>query len=143
MRFTFRSLLHSALIAFLALTAASAATPAARFELRDGDRVVFLGDTLIEREQYHGWIELMLSARSTDRRVTFRNLGWSADTPAGVSRTGLSPMQAAREPANEGWIQLQQQIQTSLSDLKTGGMTSKFDSPGFGGKIRRRRGARG
>ena len=110
MRFTLRSLLHSALIAFLALTAASAATPAARFELRDGDRVVFLGDTLIEREQYHGWIELMLSARSTDRRVTFRNLGWSADTPAGVSRTGLSPMQAAREPANEGWIQLQQQI---------------------------------
>ena len=34
-------------------------------------------------------------------------------------------------------------IQTSLSDLKTGGMTSRFDSPGFGGKIRRRRGARG
>ena len=60
MRFTLRSLLHSALIAFLALTAASAATPAARFELRDGDRVVFLGETLIEREQYHGWIELML-----------------------------------------------------------------------------------
>ena len=107
---TLRSLLRSALIAFLALTAASAATPAARFELRDGDRVVFLGDTLIEREQSHGWIELMLTVRSADSSVTFRNLGWSADTPAGVSRTGLSPMQAAREPADEGWIQLQQQI---------------------------------
>ena len=26
------------------------------FDLRDGDRVVYLGDTLIEREQYHGWL---------------------------------------------------------------------------------------
>ena len=131
MRFTLRSLLHSALIAFLALTAASAATPAARFELRDGDRVVFLGDTLIEREQYHGWIELMLSARSTDRRVTFRNLGWSADTPAGTSRTGLSLMQAGFEPSDEGSIQLQQQITDAKPTvIFVGyGMANSFDGP--------------
>lgn len=97
-----RSLLRSALFVFLALTAARAADPTApRLELREGDRVVFLGDTLIEREQYHGWIELMLTARAADRNVTFRNLGWSADTPTGTSRTGLSLMQAGREPADE------------------------------------------
>ena len=106
-----RSFLRSALLVLLALTAAGAADSSApRLELREGDRVVFLGDTLIEREQYHGWIELMLTARAADRNVTFRNLGWSADTPTGTSRTGLSLMQAGREPAEEGWTQLQQQI---------------------------------
>jgi enterochelin esterase family protein len=67
-----RLLLHSALLVLLALTAARAATPAPRFELRDGDRVVFLGDTLVEREQSYGWIELMLTVRAADRTVTFR-----------------------------------------------------------------------
>jgi hypothetical protein len=76
-----RPFLRSALLLFLALTAARAAAPAPRFELRDGDRVVLLGDTLVEREQSYGWIELMLTARAADRTVTFRNRGWSADTP--------------------------------------------------------------
>ena len=104
-----RSFLRSAFFVLLALSAARAATPAPRFELRDGDRVVLLGDTLVEREQSYGWIELMLTARAADRSVTFRNLGWSADTPTGTSRTGLSLLQAGREPADEGWTQLQQQ----------------------------------
>ncbi|MGH8016691.1 MAG: hypothetical protein ACREIA_00090 [Opitutaceae bacterium] len=57
------------------------------FELRDGDRVVFLGDTVIERDQYHGWLEVMLASRFPGKNITFRNLGWSADTPEGASRT--------------------------------------------------------
>ena len=127
-----RLLLRSALLVFLALTAARAAdstTP--RLELRDGDRVVFLGDTLIEREQYHGWIELMLTARAADRNVTFRNLGWSADTPTGTSRTGLSLLQAGREPADEGWTQLQQQITDARPTvIFVGyGMANSFDGP--------------
>lgn len=65
--------------------------------LRSGDRVVLLGDTLIEREQVSGWLELMLTSRFAAENVTFRNLGWSADTPAGTSRTGLSLRQAGRE----------------------------------------------
>ena len=78
----------SVLLALLTLITAHCllitSTPAAApFELKDGDRVVFLGDTFIEREQYYGWIELMLTTRFPDRNVTFRNLGWSADTPAG------------------------------------------------------------
>ena len=32
------------------------------FELQNGDRVAFLGDALIEQEQYAGWIELMMTA---------------------------------------------------------------------------------
>jgi len=87
------------------------ATAAAPFELKDGDRVVFLGDTLMEREQHHGWIELMLTTRFPDRRVTFRNLGWSADLPDGESRLGLSLGQAGNEPPGEAWKLIQKQIE--------------------------------
>ncbi|MGB7343634.1 MAG: PVC-type heme-binding CxxCH protein [Pirellulaceae bacterium] len=84
---------------------------AADFELKDGDRVVLLGDGLIEQEQYFGWIETMLTTAFADRDVTFRNLGWNADTPAGASRFGLSLLQAGREPADEGFKQLVKQIE--------------------------------
>ena len=47
------------------------------FELHDGDRVVFIGDTFMEREQYYGHIELALAAQFPDSKITFRNLGWS------------------------------------------------------------------
>ena len=59
------------------------------FELRDGDRVALLGDTFMEREQTHGFIEYLLTTHYPDRHITFRNLGWSADTPLGVSRAGF------------------------------------------------------
>jgi hypothetical protein len=57
--------------------------------LHDGDRVVFLGNTLIEREQKYGYWELMLTMAWPERNVTFRNLGWSGDTVWGESRAGF------------------------------------------------------
>ena len=56
------------------------------FELRDGDRVAWLGGTLVERAQQYGYMELALTTRWPDRRVTFRNLGWSADDVFDESR---------------------------------------------------------
>ena len=52
----------------------------------DENRVVFLDDTLMEREKDYGYIEMMMTLRFPERNVTFRNLGWSADTPMGTSR---------------------------------------------------------
>ncbi len=49
-------------------------------ELRDGDRVIFLGGTFIEREQKYGYWETVLTLRHADKHLTFRNLGWSGDT---------------------------------------------------------------
>ncbi len=69
--------------ATLAQTAPSggpAATPPAKFDLRDGDRVVLIGSTLIERDQLYGYLETALTTRFHDRNVVFRNLGWSGDT---------------------------------------------------------------
>ena len=66
-------------------TTAAAEAPAP-FSLGDGDRVVLLGDTLIEREGRHGFIEERMAAAWPEAEVSFRNLGWSGDTPDGISR---------------------------------------------------------
>ncbi len=76
------------------------------FELRDGDRVVLLGDTLIERAQAYGYLETSLTRRWPDRNVTFRNLGWSGDTVFADSRAGFDT------PA-KGFERLREQL-TSL-----------------------------
>lgn len=84
---------------------------AEEFTLHDNERIVFLGDGLIEQAQYSGWIEVGLTTAFPDQNLTFRNLGWSGDTPAGDSRFGLSLLQAGREPADEGWQQLKKQLE--------------------------------
>jgi lysophospholipase L1-like esterase len=53
---------------------------AEEFKLSDGDRVVLIGSTLIEREQDSGYWETALTSRFPKSNVTFRNLGWSGDT---------------------------------------------------------------
>ena len=70
--------------------AASPSTgPNAPFELRDGDRVLFIGDTFFEREVDYGHIESRLTASFPDRNVTFRNLAWAGDTPMGRARASF------------------------------------------------------
>ncbi len=59
------------------------------FSLRDGDRVVFVGSTLIEREQRYGYWETALTRRYPDKSIIFRNLGWSGDTVFGDARAGF------------------------------------------------------
>jgi putative heme-binding domain-containing protein len=51
-----------------------------KFELRDGDRVVFIGGVFMEREYENAEIETMLTRHFPDRNFTFRNLGWGGDT---------------------------------------------------------------
>lgn len=56
------------------------------FQWRDGDHVVLLGSTFLEREQQFGHIEAGLSGAAGTHRVTFRNLGWDGDTVFAESR---------------------------------------------------------
>ncbi len=121
--------LFTVVASFLLICSATAGDQPTPFELRYGDRVVLLGDTFIEREQYHGWIELMLTTRYPERDITFRNLGWSADTPAGDSRFGRSLLQAGLEPGDEGWKQLVKQLEEAKPTVVFVGygMASSFD----------------
>lgn len=61
------------------------------WSLRDGDRVVFLGDTFFEREGGRGLVEAALVATHPEAHVTVRNLGWSGDTVWAESRGVFDP----------------------------------------------------
>src|SRR5690606_20941630 len=73
------------------------------FEIRDGDRVLLLGDTLLEREVPFGWIEPRMHEQFPDRKFSVRNLSYSADTPGGISRSVF-------DGADKGWERLKEQI---------------------------------
>ena len=58
----------------------------ASLKLIDGDRVVLLGGTFIERAQRYGWLEAAIQVRFPGQKIHVRNLGWSADTVFAESR---------------------------------------------------------
>jgi lysophospholipase L1-like esterase len=64
------------------------------FELLDGDRVAFVGNAFLEREQKYGYLETLLATRWPGRDVAFRNLAWSGDTVFGHARAAFeTPVQ--------------------------------------------------
>lgn len=82
--------------AFAAI-AQEAASPAAKsieknaFEFMEGDRVVLIGNTVIEREQRYATFEPRLALALGETKVTVRNLAWSADTVFGHARSYFGP----------------------------------------------------
>jgi lysophospholipase L1-like esterase len=57
------------------------------FKLVDGDRVVLIGGTFLERSQQHGYIESALLGRYPDANIIYRNLAWSGDSVYGDARS--------------------------------------------------------
>lgn len=76
------------LLTFLSAVATAQTHPSDKpFSLKDGDRVVFLGNSLLENDLLHGYLELALATRWPARNVTFRNIAWSGDTVFGDARS--------------------------------------------------------
>lgn len=106
------------------------AADAAPFELKDGDRVAFIGGTFIEREQSYSYLETLLRTHWPQRNVTFRNLGWSGDNVFGASRGYF-------EGADAGFARLTKIVhEVKPTVIFIGyGMTESFDGdaglPGF------------
>lgn len=67
--------------------------------LRSGDRVALLGSTVVERARLDGHLEaaLQLAAGKEVDGLVFRNLGWSADSVFGDSRSYFGPPQEGRD----------------------------------------------
>jgi lysophospholipase L1-like esterase len=67
--------------------AQGASDQSAGFQLQDGDRVVFLGNSLFEEDLRYGYLEYMLATAFADKKITFRNIGWGGDTVFGDARS--------------------------------------------------------
>jgi len=56
------------------------ATAADKFFVHNGDRVVFLGDSITEQRLYTTYLEAYTLSRYPKWKLTFRNVGWGGDT---------------------------------------------------------------
>lgn len=62
---------------FTGKPSALAGTP--RLELRQGDHVCLIGNTLADRMQHSAWLETLIHQRFPDLDLTWRNLGFAGD----------------------------------------------------------------
>jgi putative heme-binding domain-containing protein len=67
-------------VALLFLAAASTTLAQSnRLELKAGDHISLIGNTLAERMQHDGWLETLLQSRFPKHQLSVRNLGFSGD----------------------------------------------------------------
>ena len=77
--------------------AATSAAEATRLELKKGDRIIIIGNTLAERMQYYGHFETLLHGRFPELELVVHDLGYSADELALAAPPG--PLQRPRPHA--------------------------------------------
>ena len=87
-----RPSLRSFLTLSCLLTSALTAFAEAKLTLQDGDRVLLIGDVLIERENNFGYLETKMRREFPGRNFAVRNLGYSGDSPLGASRASFDPV---------------------------------------------------
>jgi len=68
------------LLALLALTPLlSPQATHAQLTFEEGDRIAYLGNSLADRMQHDGWLETLLQSIEADKKLVFRNLGFTGD----------------------------------------------------------------
>lgn len=105
----------------------SAGKPNGNFDLKDGDRVVFLGNSVFENDFQYGYLELALTTRFADRYVTFRNLGWTGDNVFGDARSTFTNPPTAYQHLIQNIIK----TQPSVVFLAYGGVESQEGEAGL------------
>jgi hypothetical protein len=92
-------------LAVVLLTATHAT--AVDFAIHDGERVVFLGDSITEQRLYTTYIEAYALTRHPGWKLTFRNVGWGGDTAWLRQRSHPDENQlfAAKEDAQQKMVE--------------------------------------
>src|SRR5690349_15573295 len=75
-----KMLRKSATIFFSTFLLLAGGARAGEFQIHDGDRVVFLGDSITEQRLYTTYIEAYALTRYPAWKLSFRNVGWGGDT---------------------------------------------------------------
>ncbi|HEX3313881.1 MAG TPA: SGNH/GDSL hydrolase family protein, partial [Gemmataceae bacterium] len=91
----------AALVLLVGLVPALAAQSPA-IELKKGDRIAFVGNTLADRMQHDGWLETYLLSRFPKYDLVFRNLGFSGDDLAAQVRSQTFRSQGFGSPTE--WL---------------------------------------
>ena len=85
-------LLRPSLLLACLLVGSALASAQSKLDLRDGDRVLLIGDVLMERENNFGYLEAKMRREFPGRNFAVRNLGYSGDSPLGASRASFDPV---------------------------------------------------
>ncbi|QDT11698.1 PVC-type heme-binding CxxCH protein [Planctomycetes bacterium K23_9] len=87
-------------------------------DLQPGTRIAFIGNMLLEREQYFGHLETLLHQRYPNHKLVVRNLAWPADTPS-------------LQPRPDNFADVQQHLKHENIDviLAAFGFNESFDGP--------------
>ncbi|MFN0076930.1 MAG: HEAT repeat domain-containing protein [Prosthecobacter sp.] len=72
-----------------------------KLEINDGDRVLLIGDVLLERENNYGYIESKMRREFGGKSFAVRNLGYSGDSPLGASRASFDPVEKGVDALKE------------------------------------------
>ncbi len=72
-----------------------------KLDIQDGDRVLLIGDVLIERDNNYGYLEARMRREFPGRSFAVRNLGYSGDSPLGASRASFDPVGKGTESLKE------------------------------------------
>ncbi|MCU1286972.1 MAG: Lysophospholipase L1-like esterase [Acidobacteriales bacterium] len=68
------------LISASATSAQKAESSQKDFALKDGDRVVFFGDSITQQRLYTSYVQQFVLSRYPERKIVFINSGWGGDT---------------------------------------------------------------
>src|SRR2546427_5647167 len=100
------------------------------FFIKDGDRVVFLGDSITEQRLYTTYIEAYALTRHPKWKLSFRNVGWGGDTSWLRQRVHPDEKQlfAADEPSQEKMVEdsVGRGLRRDVLPLKPTVLTVKF-----------------
>ncbi len=99
--------LHRLVLASLALLLASvshAADP--KVELKDGDRIAIIGNTLADRMQHDAWLDAYLHTRFAKLNLSIRHMGFSADEVGGFKANPEfnKRLRSANFGSNDEWM---------------------------------------
>jgi lysophospholipase L1-like esterase len=102
----------------------------ADFAIHDGDRVVFLGDSITEQRLYTTYIEAYALTRHPEWKLWFRNVGWGGDTSwlRQRSHPDEAKLFAADETAQQKMVEdsVQHGLERDVLPLKPTLVTVKF-----------------
>ena len=125
-----KSITRKLLFSLFVVAAQVTGSLAADFAIRDGERVVFLGDSITEQRLYTTYIEAYALTRHPDWNLSFRNVGWGGDTSWLRQRAHPDEKQlfAADDAAQQRMVQdsVGQGLSRDVLPLKPTFVTVKF-----------------